>query len=254
MTKPAQQISFEGRPAVVTGASSGMGAKVALDLAARGARVLAIGRDEGKLEALREQGGENVVPFAIDLTADGAPEAVVSAAKENLGGLRVLVQAAGLFDPQPIGDSDAETIDSQWKVNVRAPYLLTRAALGELAGGGAIVLFSSLSAQVGFPDSAAYAATKGAVEMMAKALAVELGPQGIRVNAVAPGWIQTPMNEHILSDPEFRGFTESCVPLGRLGTPDDVAPVVAALASDGFGYVTGVSVRITGGYPTQRFG
>ena len=247
-------MSFEDKPVVVTGASSGMGRSVAELLARRGAKVLAVGRDATKLEALQDAAGPRVVPFAVDLTDDGAPAAIVAAAESQLGGLRVLVHAAGSFDPLPLGDSDAATLDSQWAINVRAPYLLTRAALPALQQGGSIIFFSSLSALVGFPDSAAYAATKGAVEIMAKSLAVELGPQGIRVNAVAPGWIQTPMNEHVLADDAFREFTVGCVPLQRLGTPDDVAPVVAALGSDEFGYVTGATIRITGGYPTQRFG
>lgn len=238
-------MRLAGKRAVVTGASSGIGAAIAAAYATEGAKVLAVGRDEAKLAAL----GDGVEALACDVTADGAGERIVAAAKERLGGLDVLVHSAGLYEPRLFADTDAGAYDRHMAVNVRAPFLITRAALPELRAGGTVIFLSSVLGHEGFAWSSAYCTSKGAIEMLVKSLAVELGGEGVRVNAIAPGWVQTPMNAGILANTAYRDLQVETTPLGRLGTPADIAPLAVFLASDESGFVHGASVWIDGGFP-----
>lgn len=195
--------------------------------------------------------GPAIDVLAVDLTAAGAVDAVASAVAEKLDGLDVLVHAAGVFDPLPFRDTSDASLDRQWAINVRAPFLLTRALLPTLRHGSSVIFLSSICGHTGFPESAAYCATKGAIELITKALAVELGPEGIRVNCVAPGWIATRMNDHLLADQQFRQDQVTATALGRIGEPADVAPAIVHLASDASGFMTGASLHIDGGYPSS---
>ncbi len=182
-------LDLSGRTTVVTGASSGIGRAVAEAMAEAGANLVLIGRDEKRLrktvEAVKERGVE-AEPVAVELTADDAASTIVEAAMERFGALNILVNCAGIFEPQPFETQPLESFDRQMAVNVRAPFALTQAALPHLRPDGAVVNISSIAGYAGFPQSAAYCATKGAVELMTRALATELGPQGVRVNCVAP--------------------------------------------------------------------
>jgi NAD(P)-dependent dehydrogenase (short-subunit alcohol dehydrogenase family) len=244
----------EGRTALVTGASSGMGAETALALGRAGARVIAVGRDEERLAAIaaeaREEGIE-LDTLRSDLTADGAAAAVHDAVAERFGSLDVLVNAAGVFEPLPFRDTSMESFDRQWRINVRVPFELTQALLPLLGRGSSVVLFSSICGHTGYPETAAYCGTKGAIELITQSLAIELGPEGIRVNCVAPGWIATRMNDHLLADSAFEREQIESTPLGRIGEPADVAPMIVHLASDDSRFMTGASVHIDGGYPAS---
>jgi NAD(P)-dependent dehydrogenase (short-subunit alcohol dehydrogenase family) len=214
-------LDLSGRTTVVTGASSGIGRGVAEAMAEAGANLVLVGRDEKRLretvEAVKNRSVE-AEPVAVELTADDAASTIVEAAMNRFGALNILVNCAGIFEPQPFETQPLESFDRQMAVNVRAPFALTQAALPHLRPDGAVVNISSIAGYAGFTQSAAYCATKGAVELMTRALATELGPAGVRVNCVAPGNIRTPMNaEQFAASPEYERSLEDKTPLGRIG-------------------------------------
>jgi NAD(P)-dependent dehydrogenase (short-subunit alcohol dehydrogenase family) len=235
---------------VVTGASSGIGAAVAQAMSEAGAKVVATGRDEERLRALAATLGEHRVVVA-DLAAEGSPDRIVAETIAAFGGLNVIVHSAGIFLPRPFAEAPLEEFDAQFLVNVRAPYALTQAALPHLQPDGAVVFVSSIAGHVGFPLSAAYCGTKGAIELMTKSLAMELAPVGVRVNAVAPGNIHTPMNERFFESPDYERSMIERTPYGRVGVVEDIAPVAVFLASDAARYVHGESILVDGGWAAQ---
>ncbi|MBS1868597.1 MAG: SDR family oxidoreductase [Actinobacteria bacterium] len=252
----SQDHSFrlDGAAIVVTGASSGIGAEIARTLGASGARVLLVGRDEQRLhasEAAVRATGAEAASLALDVCGADAPERVVAVAREQLGDLTGLVHAAGIFEPTPFAATADECLDRQWEVNVRAPFRLTRAAVPHLTEGASVTFVSSIAGHVGFPNSTAYCATKGAVELLVKSLAVELAPGGVRVNAVAPGNVRTSINAHLLADPDYHRQMLAATPAGRIGEVEDIAPAVAYLASPAAAYVQGVSLLVDGGWAAQ---
>jgi NAD(P)-dependent dehydrogenase (short-subunit alcohol dehydrogenase family) len=250
----ALTISLDGQVVVVTGASSGIGAQIARSMAGAGARVVLVGRDAGRLGAVREEvgrlGGEGHV-VAADLERDEAAAEIVDASLAAWGRIDCLVHCAGLFLVAP-ADESLELLDRQWLVNVRAPFRLTLSALPELRRrNGAVIFLSSLAGRVGFPGASAYCATKGAIELMTRALAVEEAPNGVRVNAIAPGNIETPMNAHLMADPDYLRAMLEATPLGRNGRVEDIAPLAVLLASGHAGFMTGESVLVDGGWAAR---
>ena len=243
---------LDSKVAVVTGASSGIGRETAQALAGAGARVLAVGRDSDRTDEtghlIQEAGGESET-LICDVCEQGAPETVVERALDRFGGLDILVPAAGLFDPQPLEQTTLESFDQQFEVNVRAPYALVKAAIEPLMQAqGTVIFFSSIAGHVGFPNASSYCATKGAIELMTKALALEFAGRGVRFNAVAPGNVATPMNAHLFEDPEYEAAMLAATPAGRVGEVQDIAPTVVYLASDAARYVHGVSILVDGGW------
>lgn len=235
---------------MVTGASSGIGTAVAQAMSEAGAKVVATGRDEARLRACGRSLGEHHLVVA-DLVDDDAPRRIVAETVDAFGALNILVHSAGIFLPRPFGEAPLEEFDVQFRVNVRAPYALTQAALQLLRPDGAVVFVSSIAGHVGFPLSAAYCGTKGAIELMTKSLAMELAPVGVRVNAVAPGNIHTPMNAHLFESTEYERTMIERTPLGRVGVVEDIAPVAVFLASDAARYVHGESLLVDGGWAAQ---
>ncbi|MFN8590413.1 MAG: SDR family oxidoreductase [Thermomicrobiales bacterium] len=245
-------LDLTGKTAVVTGASSGIGRAIAEALAEAGANLALVGRDRERLQetvAAVIARGVQAEPIVVELTSDDAPRSIVNATVQRFGGLNILVNCAGIFEPQPFETQPLASFDRQMAVNVRAPFALTQAALPYLRPEGAVVNISSIAGHSGFPLSAAYCATKGAVELMTKALASELGPQGVRVNCVAPGNIRTPMNrEQFANSREYERSLEERTPLGRIGETDDIAPAVVYLASPAAKFVNGASWLVDGGW------
>ena len=243
-------IDLGDKAALVTGASSGIGAEIAATLAKAGARVAIVGRDEDRLTATAKRiadAGGTAITIPADLTEDDAAKSVVATAVAGLGKLTTVVSAAGIFEPAPI-DAGIEYLDRAYAINVRAPYALSAAALPHLRQvAGSLLFVSSIGGHMGFPGVAAYGASKGAIELLVKCLAVEEAPNGVRVAAVAPGNVRTPMNEHLFADPAYEAQEIALTPLGRIGEVHDIAPAVAFLASDYAAYVTGASLIIDGG-------
>jgi NAD(P)-dependent dehydrogenase (short-subunit alcohol dehydrogenase family) len=245
-------MTLTGQTALVTGASSGIGAEIACAFAAAGARVVLVGRSEERLESVRariaEAGGE-ARPVQADLAERGAEEHVAERVRADALSLDVVVHSAGVYRRGPIDRSPLADLDDQWRVNARAPYALTKALLPALASGARIVFITSTAGLTALRDRASYCATKAAADMMMRALALELAPRGIRVNAVAPGFVATPMNARLREDPAFVAGIEELTPAGRLGTPDEVAAAALFLVSDGAQFVCGETIRVSGGYP-----
>lgn len=189
------------------------------------------------------------VVLAADLADPDAPVALAERALAALGRVDVLVNNAALASRVDTVDTDAALIDTLLAVNVRAPLLLIGALVPSMTarGGGSIINLSSVSAVVGTPRRAAYAASKGAIDAATRSLAIELGPSGIRVNAVAPGVVDTALWERNRDVPGVIEQVEAQTPLGRWAQPEDIADVIVFLASDGSRFVTGETLSADGG-------
>lgn len=238
-----------GRVALVTGASRGIGAATARALADAGARVVLVARDGHALEEVAASLPGDPVVLPADLADRDEPGRVAEAAVAAAGGVDVLVNNAAVAFRMPVTETDAEVVDRMMAVNVRAPLLLVAALVPQMAvrGRGAVVNVSSVSGLVGTPHRAAYAATKGAIDAATRSLASELGPLGIRVNAVAPGVVDTAMWAANKAVPGVVESVNALTPLGRWATPEDVAAVIVFLASDAARFVTGETVTADGG-------
>jgi NAD(P)-dependent dehydrogenase (short-subunit alcohol dehydrogenase family) len=244
MTPPASPSRLDGKRALVTGASRGLGRAICLALADAGAAVTAVARAGDDLAAFAAERA-HITPHAADVT-DPAFFAWLESQTVD-----ILVNNAGGNRPQPMADVSADTLDWMMNLNVRSAYLVSQAVVRSLIArgcGGSIIHVTSQMGHVGSPNRTVYCLTKHALEGLAKAMAVELAPYDIRVNTVAPTFIETPLTAPMLADPAFRDFVMARIPLGRLGKPEDVASAVAYLASPAAGMVTGTSLRVDGGW------
>ncbi len=240
---------LEGQTALVTGASRGIGAAIARALDRAGARVALAARDRDALERVAGELSGAPVVYAIDLADAHAPRWLGETAVEELGAIDVLVNNAAIAARLDTVDLDAELIDRMHAVNVRAPLLLVAALLPSMQarGRGSIINLSSVSAVIGTPRRAAYAATKGAIDALTRSLAIELGPAGIRVNAVAPGVVDTALWARNKAVAGVVEEIEAQTPLRRWATPEDIADVVVFLASSAARFVTGETICADGG-------
>jgi NAD(P)-dependent dehydrogenase (short-subunit alcohol dehydrogenase family) len=244
-----------GKCVIVTGASSGIGAATARSLGAAGACVLLVGRDDARLaeqaDAVRAGGGTaevaNVELEDLDATAQLAERAVGA-----FGSLHGIVHTASLFDPQPLADTSYDSMERQWRTNVAAPLALTKGALPHLQEGASIVFIGSTTGSVGFPGCSAYTATKGAVNAVARALAVELAPNGVRVNIVVPGYVRTPMLQpHLDANEGYEEWILGRTPVARIGGPDEVSSSILFMLSPLSRYVDGATLVADGGWIAQ---
>jgi len=244
-------IALVGKTALVTGASRGIGRATAIALAAAGARTLVhYGRSKAEAEAvvarIREAGG-HADALQADLAAPDGAHRLASQASEIVGErLDILVANAGISRAATIEKTTVQDFDALFAVNVRAPFFLIQQLLPVLLAGSSITLVSSMAAHAASEILPAYAATKGAVDTLVKQLAFALGPRGIRVNAVAPGVVETQMAPFTRTEAGRKG-TLSMQALKRIAQPDDIASVIAFLASDDARWVTGDTVRVDGG-------
>jgi NAD(P)-dependent dehydrogenase (short-subunit alcohol dehydrogenase family) len=236
---------------VVTGAGTGIGRATARQFAAAGARVVAVGRRPGPL-AETAHGFDGIEPLTAGITADGAAPEIVRAVTGTHGRLDVLVNNAGIVRGGALGTLTRDLMEPQLATNVVAPALLAQAALPALERSrGVIVNVSTSVGQRAWPGNGLYAATKAALEVLTRSWAVELAPRGIRVVAVAPGAVDTPIGKHQGLPPErraaLREWQAAHTPLGRIGRPEEVAWAITQLASARASFVTGVVLPVDGG-------
>jgi gluconate 5-dehydrogenase len=234
-------FSLEGRVAIVTGGSRGIGAAIAAGLAGAGATVTAVGRT-------REAKPAGVKYQTCDMSADGEFEKLVAQHKE----LHILVNAAAITLPASQG-SEVERYDRTMEVNLRAAYraCLAAAEVMKRSGGGSIINVTSINSELGFPGNPGYVAAKGGLRALTKALALDLAPANIRVNALAPGYIRTAMTAASYADPAARAARLARMMQQRFGEPEELVGAAIFLASPASSYVTGADLVVDGGWTAR---
>ncbi len=261
MTGPLGSGRLSGKRALVTGAAAGLGEAIARRFAGEGARVVVVDIQEKAshqvVESIRQQGGEAHAVVG-DVGSSSQVERIVSTAHSLLGGIDILVNNAGVIPSrETVLDTREEDWDETLRVNAKGVFLMSRAVIPEMIrqGGGAIVNMSSVAGLVGLPIRPAYGASKGAVSILTRQMAVDFGKQNIRVNAINPSFVITDINREM-----FRRLKEDAAawtemiqqhPLGRLGEPRDVADAAVYLASDEARWVTGVLLPVDGGFTAR---
>lgn len=244
-------LGLSGKVVVLTGAAGGIGRQAARRFADEGARVVAIDRNDTALQALvADLPGVGHSSIAATLTGKDTAEAVVAQALREHGRVDVVAHLAAILEPARVPDVTEELWDRHLSVNVGATFFLIRAAAEAMRAAGIpgrIVIMSSGSwLSGGMPTRLPYATSKGAVTTMTRSLAREYGPDGICVNAIAPGFIETPMMREGLEADQWEG-AEAATPLRRFGRPEEVADVTVYLSSDRASFITGATVNVSGG-------
>ncbi|HEY4365723.1 MAG TPA: glucose 1-dehydrogenase [Steroidobacteraceae bacterium] len=250
-TLPSSNLS--GQVAIVTGASKGIGAGIAKELAARGASVVvnfaSSQKDADRVVAEILKAGGNAVAVRANLADAADIDRLFAATKQAYGKLDILVNNAGIYAFTPLQTITAETVASMFNINVTGLLLASRNAAAMFpSSGGSIVNIGSVVGELAPPQASIYAATKGAVNTITRVLAKELGPRNIRVNAVNPGPVKTEGFEAAGMAGDFENYMVQNTPLGRVGQPQDVATVVAFLASKDAAWITGSLLDAAGGW------
>lgn len=247
MTETSEQNPFrlDGKVAMVTGAGKGIGRACAEALAGAGATVIAVARTQSDLDSLAADCAGDIQCWAADVTSTGFLQRLAKLAR-----LDVLVNNVGTNKPQPFIDVELAALDMMLGLNVRAAFLTAQAAARIMVrqGEGSIVHMGSQMGHVGAPNRTVYCMTKHAIEGLTKAMAVELAPAGVRVNSVAPTFIETPMTRPMFENPDFHREVISRIPMGKVGHVEDVANAVLFLASSASAMVTGDSLKVDGGW------
>ncbi|MEQ1775834.1 MAG: SDR family oxidoreductase [Burkholderiales bacterium] len=256
----SHKFRLDGRTALITGAGRGIGRSAAIALAHAGAEVWLMARTKSDLDSavaeIKTGGGR-----ARALVCDVTNAAAVSRAVASLPVLDVLVNNAGMNIPEPFVNVSETNLDRMLNLNIRAMFITAQAAVkkmlespdhgGRKARGGNIINITSQMGHVGAPTRTVYCLTKHAIEGFTKALAVELAPNNIRVNSIAPTFLETPMTAPMFAKPDFAKWVMDRIPLGRLGQLDEVAAAVVFVASDAASLMTGASLVIDGGWTAQ---
>ena len=242
-------MEFDGKIAIVTGATSGIGMATSLKLAAQGAQVAAVGR---RREALAKLERKNIRPYVADLTSESETESLVAAVLRDLGGIDILVNAAGIIASGTLENTTLADYDLMMNINVRSVFQLMQLALPSIAARkGNIVNVSSVTGLRSFPGVLAYCVSKAAVDQLTRCAALDLAPKGVRVNAVNPGVVRTNLHRNSgMAEEAYAGFLErskTTHPIGRVGEAEEIADLILFLASSKAGWITGVTYSIDGG-------
>jgi NAD(P)-dependent dehydrogenase (short-subunit alcohol dehydrogenase family) len=242
---------LNGKTALITGGSSGIGLATAKRLRADGARVAITGTDAEKLEAARQEIGGDTLAIRAEVRSVADLKAMAEIIGKEFGKLDILFANAGVAYGTPIGTTDEESFDRLMDINVKGVFFTVQSVLPIMSDGGSIILNTSWLGQVGTPGRAALSASKAAVRSFSRVLAAELTDRKIRVNAVSPGPIETPIHRAPgQTQEEFRAYTEKVgakVPAGRMGKPEEIAAAVAFLAGDESRYMLGAEIAVDGG-------
>jgi NAD(P)-dependent dehydrogenase (short-subunit alcohol dehydrogenase family) len=251
-------MRLKGKTAVITGGNSGIGLATARLFVAEGARVAIIGRNQQTLDAAAKELGDGAIALNADVSDYAAMEKALAEAHGRLGDFDVLFANAGIGRNTPAGGTEARVFEEVLRVNVTAVFFTVQAALPYLKNGASIVFNGSVIGVAGAATYSAYAASKAGVRAMARSLASELSPRGIRVNVVVPGGTRTPIwsrqapTEQAMATLERRLSTQ--IPLGRLAEPEEIAKAVLFLGSDDSSYVQGAELVVDGGATGAPFG
>jgi NAD(P)-dependent dehydrogenase (short-subunit alcohol dehydrogenase family) len=248
-------LRLDGKRALITGATKGIGADIARAFASAGASLVLSGRDETELSTMRgalaDEYGSEIHTAAVDLARPDGPAELALRAGKAFGGLDVLVNNAGISHPQPVVDTDPDLFDATIAVNLRAPALLASAvgaAMVAQGTGGSIITVASAAALAPLPDHYAYCASKAGLVMATKVLARELGPHGIRANSVCPTVVLTEMGQRVWGEQAKAAPMIARIPLGRFAVPHEVSDTVVWLASDAASMINGADIPVDGGY------
>ncbi len=245
-------LRFEGKTALITGATTGIGYATAERLLAEGAKVAITGRDPERLAEARARLGDDVVAVTANAASPDAIARSFEHVEAALGRLDVLVVNAGIAEFAPVAEASEDHFNRVFEVNTKGAFFTLQAALGHLSDGGAIVVTTSVNNRMGMAGTAVYAASKGAVAAFVPVLAGEVAERGIRVNAVSPGPTETPIYGKLgLPAAHLDGLAEALkvkIPLGRFGQAEEIAEAVAFLASDGASFVNGTELVVDGGW------
>jgi NAD(P)-dependent dehydrogenase (short-subunit alcohol dehydrogenase family) len=248
----SETLRLDGRTALVTGASRGIGRQAALTLAAAGASVVLAARSADDLAevaaAARQAGAPDVLVAVTDVLDEAAVQAAVEAAVEGTGRLDVVVNVAGgrRFTAS-VADTRTEGWEDLLDLNLRSVFFACKAAMPHLSAGGSIVNLASIAGLSASPGLAGYGVAKAGVIALTRTLAVEAAPQGVRVNCLAPGWVRTELTRRMWSDPEISRALVAQVPLGRWAEVEELAGPLLLLASDAGSYITGATLVVDGG-------
>lgn len=250
---PSSLFGLDGKVAVVTGATGGLGQWLSAGLGAAGARLLVTDLEQGRLDALvalLAEAGVEAAGIAVDLADEDAPERLVTAAIDRFGGVHVLVNNAAVNRRMPILEMDRASWDWIMRIDLRLPYFLSQAAarrMIEQGTGGAIVSVSSLNALYGLEQISVYGPAKAGLSQLTKVMALEWAEHEIRANAIAPGFMDTPLAAPIWEDAEMRRWILNRVPVERPGRPDELVGALLLLASDAGSFLTGQTLHVDGG-------
>jgi NAD(P)-dependent dehydrogenase (short-subunit alcohol dehydrogenase family) len=241
---------LDGRVALITGAGSGIGEAIAHAMADADARVVAADIDGAAAESTAGAIGRGAASFACDVTDRAGCDHLAAEVRNRIGTISILVNNAGVIRRGTVTEPNTRADwDATLAVNLDGPYNMVTAFLDQLRETkGSIINIGSIQSFVALPNSAAYTTSKGGVRMLTKALAIELSPLGIRVNAIGPGFTATPLNASAREDPAYMANFTNRIPLGRIGTPEDIAGPAVFLASDMARYITGITLLVDGGY------
>ncbi|MDR2156785.1 MAG: SDR family oxidoreductase [Clostridiales Family XIII bacterium] len=250
-------MRLKNKTVIVTGAGSGLGKATALLSAEEGANLILADIRAESLESVKAEiagVGGRAATVSVDVCRSDSIDDMLGKAVADFGQVDCLVNCAGVFSSIPLLEMREEDFDRMTDINLKGSFLCSQAFIRQLIAqdsGGAIVFLSSISGYIGFANSAHYCASKGAIRQLSKAIALEFGPRRIRSNVVAPGTIETPMNQWIIDDPDRYAQSVSSIPLGRLGKASEIASAIVFLLSEDASFCTGSELVVDGGQITH---